>query len=543
MMNVNLRTVLLLVGVSLLVSSTNASVHTDVTAEQARDLIDSTDDLIIIDVREPSEYSDTRGHIPGALNFSLYSAVLMTRYEELPMNSPILVVCASGSRSNQSASYLDLMGFSMVYDMLGGMSAWMWETVSSADSDNKYGSGTGEPNNPYLIYTAGQLNAIGAESNDLDKNFRLIADIDLSGYSYDRAVIAWDTNDAEPDFQGTSFTGVFAGNNHTISHLTIAGDSILGLFGSLESGAIISNLCLKAVDVDGTGGYVGGLVGKNHSGSITNCSSAGTVAGEDHVGGLVGYNYFGSVSDCYSTNMVIGNKNVGGLAGFSLGSITASYSNSTVDGQDMAGGLVGENIGFIIQSYSSGNTCGFSSVGGLVGCNYFSEATDTIYPPRPGIVTQCYSTVRVTGEQIDGVGGLVGKGDWGYVTESFWDIETSNQAVSNGGTGKTTAEMQTASTFLDAGWDFDHETENGAEDIWSICDSTNYPRLVWEIPTGDFVCPEGVTIDDLLFLMEHLLESDCYPDNDYCQGTDLDQSGTVDENDLIIFFENWPAGK
>jgi hypothetical protein len=47
----------------------------------------------------------------------------------------------------------------------------------------KYGGGTGEPNDPYLIYTAGQMNEIGAEPNDWDKYFKLMADIDLSNYT------------------------------------------------------------------------------------------------------------------------------------------------------------------------------------------------------------------------------------------------------------------------------------------------------------------------------------------------------------------------
>ncbi|UCF17746.1 MAG: hypothetical protein JSW59_09835, partial [Phycisphaerales bacterium] len=42
----------------------------------------------------------------------------------------------------------------------------------------KYGGGTGEPDDPYLIYTAEQMNTIGAEPNDWDKHFKLMADID-----------------------------------------------------------------------------------------------------------------------------------------------------------------------------------------------------------------------------------------------------------------------------------------------------------------------------------------------------------------------------
>ena len=55
----------------------------------------------------------------------------------------------------------------------------------------------------------------------------------------------------------------------------------------------------------------------------------------------------------------------------------------------------------------------------------------------------------------------------------------------DGGTSKTTAEMQTASTFLDAGWDFVDETTNGTEDIWWILEGKNYPRLWWELTADE----------------------------------------------------------
>jgi hypothetical protein len=39
--------------------------------------------------------------------------------------------------------------------------------------------------------------------------------------------------------------------------------------------------------------------------------------------------------------------------------------------------------------------------------------------------------------------------------------------------------MQTASTFLEAGWDFVDETANGTDDIWWIHEGQDYPRLWW----------------------------------------------------------------
>ena len=126
---------------------------------------------------------------------------------------------------------------------------------------------------------------------------------------------------------------------------------------------------------------------------------------------------------------------------------------------------------------------GAEDVGGLVGYNTSERGGRDTW--RSGRVSQCYSAGSVRGK--DPVGGLIGYIDYhSEVTGSFWDTETSGQAESAGGTGKTTAEMQTAKTFLDAGWDFVGETKNGTEDIWTICEGRGYPRLAWERATcGD----------------------------------------------------------
>jgi len=515
-MKINIGNLLFLVGVPLVLSGACALAHTDVTAEQARELIDSTDGLIVIDVREPHQYSDTGGHIPGALNYPWYSEVLQARYEELPMHGPVLVVCGSGSRSHQAAKFLDLKGFSVVYDMQGGMSAWIWETETSVDSDGKYGGGTGEPNDPYQIATAEDLIDLGETPEDYDKHFILTDDIDLdpnlSGRKvFDKAVIAPDTDPNNPwyPFDGSDFTGVFDGNGREISHLAIIGKKYLGLFGRLGPGADVRNLGVVDVNVVGSRYCVGGLAGAN-LGDVTACYSTGAVSGFGAVGGLLGSNEGGAiVIDCRDGGAVNGTESIGGLVGQNSGCLSHCYSISAVRGSSDVGGLVGYNVAdsVVSHSYSIGRVDGTSHVGGLVGNN-------TSY----GLGT------------LDGV-----------AIACFWDIQTSGQPSSAGGTGKTTAEMQTAGTFLDAGWDFVGETANGTEDIWSICEGTNYPRLVWQIPAGDFVCPDGITMDDFLFFMEHWLDDNCDSSNNYCEGTDLDQSGKVDVNDLEIFFESWSA--
>ena len=404
----------------------------------------------------------------------------------------------------------------------------------------KYGGGTGEPNNPYLIYTAEHLNALGAEPNDYDKHFKLMADIDLSGYVYDRAVIAPDMDPNDIFHRGPSFAGAFDGNNHVISHVTIKGESYLGLFGELVSRAIISNLSLDAADINGTGDYVGGLVGHNWRGEVVRCYCTGTVSGDSNVGGLVGFTRMGSMAFSHGAGMVTGHKSVGGLIGENWGSVDQSSSVATVEGDTSVGGLVGSNFFHMIQCYFAGMVAGHESVGGLAGYNGYLWGVDGMWPCE-GTIDMSYCTTVVSGDkQVGGligyngdgligtsysiaivignedVGGLVG----GYIrlapdmiSASFWDAETSGVTSMCGGTdmapggcddtfGLTTAEMQMVSTFLDAGWDFIDETENGVEDIWYMVEG-DYPRLWWELeevlaPVAEVIELDGTSFDETI---------------------------------------------
>jgi hypothetical protein len=212
-------------------------------------------------------------------------------------------------------------------------------------------------------------------------------------------------------------------------------------------------------------------VGSN-SGTITNCSSTGSVSGTDWcVGGLVGENgVYGSVPDV-------------------PGHIIHSYSTGDVNGVDVVGGLVGINYGGSLSNcYSTGDVNGVKSVGGLVGAN------GILFHAR-GDIFNSYSTGDVNG--IDYVGGLVGSTGPGSIKRSFWDVETSGKLVSAGGTGKTTAEMKTKSTFTSAGWDF--------IEIWGIGENQTYPYLRTE-PAGDFNIDSKVDLFDLAILASHWLE-------------------------------------
>jgi len=136
-------------------------------------------------------------------------------------------------------------------------------------AEAQYGGGMGKPQDPYLIYTAEQMNAIGVNPDDWDKHFKLMADIDLAGYTgTDFNIIGYyaSYDDNKP------FTGVFNGNGHTISNFSYASTDTnrTGLFGWVSG--FIKDLGLITPNVDaGKASYVGSLVGRLSDGTITDC--------------------------------------------------------------------------------------------------------------------------------------------------------------------------------------------------------------------------------------------------------------------------------
>jgi len=374
--------------------------------------------------------------------------------------------------------------------------------------------GSGTEAEPYIITDANEWGTVWYRPS---AHYLLGNDIDLAGKNWTGVVVPF-------------FGGVFAGNDYVIRNadVNMPGTNYVGLFGCLAKGGQIKNLGVEDTSIFGYR-YVGGLVGVNYYGTINNCYSTGSVVSGEYseaVGGLGGENYCGVISNCRSTGSVSGTYYVGGLVGENYyGPISNCYSTGSVTSAgQFAGGLVGRNeVGSISNCYSTGSVSGNEYLGGLVGDTY------------SGTIDNSYSTSSVSGAGY-GVGGLVGDSYRGTIGSSFWDVNTSGWTTSDGGTPKTTEEVKTESTFTSAGWDFIGETANGTEDIWAICEGTNYPRLVWQIPSADWVCPDGVGLEDFGHFGGYWGTGEAGPVN-------LDGEEGIGFGDLMIFCEEWLRGR
>jgi len=102
-------------------------IYKQISAEEAKNIMDSGEKHIILDVREQNEYD--AGHIPGAILIPNES-IGTERPAELPdLDQVILVYCRSGNRSKQAAQKLFDMGYTNVYEF-GGIIDWTGDVVT-----------------------------------------------------------------------------------------------------------------------------------------------------------------------------------------------------------------------------------------------------------------------------------------------------------------------------------------------------------------------------------------------------------------------------
>ena len=318
-----------------------------------------------------------------------------------------------------------------------------------------------------LRYFSDQVNA---GTDYAGKTVSLEADIDMSSVA-DWAPIGDGVRAARATsfYSGNAFKGVFEGNGHTVTGLTITSAPASetkcgkGLFGLVAgSGAAVRNFTLANVNialgsqstVDGGIGAacgiiadgatvsgvtvssgaiagnegVGGIVGKvmaygTISGCTNNASVSATSGAMKNVGGIVGAAYYTRtdgdmfITDCANTGSVSNqsttNGGVGGIAGLSAAKVSGCTNSGNVTaGRASIGGIVGEQqaYGFVKNCVNSGdvtNTGTGEGTGGIVGwIRYNNSASDY---PQSGVieVSGCSNSGDVTTSGTH-VGGLVG---------------------------------------------------------------------------------------------------------------------------------------
>ncbi|MCH8519462.1 MAG: carboxypeptidase-like regulatory domain-containing protein [Nanoarchaeota archaeon] len=267
----------------------------------------------------------------------------------------------------------------------GGYPFLLWQDF---ESSYPFQEGLGTNDSPYLIFTCEELQLM---NTNLRAYYELANNIDCSD------TINWNEGDGfEP--VGTlpvPFEGSLQGNSFIINDLFInrTATNQVGLFGT-TCDVKLTNIVLEDVFILGDF-RVGGLVGRDVGdfSILENISVSGNVKGitdvggvlasvlnktfvsqifsnvnvygsDGSIGGLIGWSAYSEVLDSYSIGDVIGNdtvERIGGLVGDNYGFINRSYSTSFVSLEpesDFEGGLVGRNRALVQNSYWDTQTSG-----------------------------------------------------------------------------------------------------------------------------------------------------------------------------------------
>ena len=333
-------------------------------------------------------------------------------------------------------------------------------TVTLLDQDEGEAPtlGDGSTENPYQIATLANLKWLSMTPSVWNAKFLQTADInasDTKNWNEGKGFkpIGFDYNHP--------FTGVYDGSHHLITDLFInRPNQYVGLFGYIEGGQsqVVRKVNLRNINL--TGSDTGSIVGNafNHL-KIEYCSSVDANLTGTNVGGLVGYVVMGG------------------------GSIKFSSFEGSIDGKEKVGGIAGQLGDTAIDSCYAISQFSYDGTikGGIAGSLWYGMDFDG--------VSQNFSVSNLP---------LYGSYDfYDYFEEpprltSFWDsnISSTNPVLESWAVGKTTQEMKTKSTFVDAGWDFN--------DTWFMPEH-GYPILRWQVsdfPPTDLNSTTELTITE-----------------------------------------------
>lgn len=303
-----------------------------------------------------------------------------------------------------------------------------------------------------VIYTwisnAEELNSLQrvaqkmTDGDALSYNYVLKNDIDASGLSTYNTIGSDDK----------SFRGTFDGNGHTIVGLQANG----GIFGKLGSGAVVKNMNIVSSvftsknpndsvgavaaennggtisgisgygnTIKGSGGYIGGLVGKNYGGISNSNDQSTVIAGAGTVaGGIAGVNGTadkgGTIDNVQSNSAVTTGglaenqyaSNLGGIVGknelslnkYNINNVSAHGVTGKTGNTKTSGGIVGTNEGIISNAYNESIIHGSENIGGVAGKNVTQASNSNMAE-----LNDVANAVEIIGDAgSQNVGGLVG---------------------------------------------------------------------------------------------------------------------------------------
>ncbi len=294
------------------------------------------------------------------------------------------------------------------------------ETAQTEDGDSEEAEDT-DANTADISGTAAQTYETITISTV--KEFKELAEnCHYDSWSRDKKILL----EADLDFSREEFTpiesfgGIFDGQGHTISGISISGDvSETGVFGTIQNTGSVSNLTVEGIIApSGTQSKLGGIAGINY-GQITDCSFDGKMEGDSELGGIAGRNgRVGTISNCSVSGSIVGTTSCGGIVGYNEGTILNCTNESNVNTTYKDTNRTVDQLSTTIENLlTSGDLTSFENLeinadtGGIAG---FSS----------GVIASCTNEAEIGYNHVGyNVGGIAGR------SSGFMKSNTNNAAV------------------------------------------------------------------------------------------------------------------
>ncbi|OCL98959.1 Heme/hemopexin-binding protein precursor [Aliarcobacter thereius] len=282
------------------------------------------------------------------------------------------------------------------------------EIIATANANNGLGGLVGYANGQVAIKNSDVFATIQIKANSGNYVGGLVGFMSLNtGYSIENASVT-----SALIYGGTGVGGLLGYANNTGGTRTIANSH--------------ANVTL----VEGTGNYVGGLIG-NSSGAIavniSNSSFVGGIKGKAEIGGLVGtLHSITNLTNVYAGNFIITKNADGSIDSASVN----SSSNYTIDSQNSS--YVGGAVGYTSSALNANNVeINFDSISGNQYVGGFVGETRGAFTAN-GVKVTINGNITATNSSETNVGGLVGKTSGGVVKITNTDVEVDNIFALNG---------------------------------------------------------------------------------------------------------------
>lgn len=110
-----MKKIIIILSVSFLFLACSNKGYKNVNIEKAIKLVNSSTNLVILDVRTREEY--LAGNIPNAINIDVLSQDFKSKIDMLDKNKEYLIYCRSGNRSIIASSIMSTNGFINIYNL------------------------------------------------------------------------------------------------------------------------------------------------------------------------------------------------------------------------------------------------------------------------------------------------------------------------------------------------------------------------------------------------------------------------------------------